>query len=199
MTPMKKILSACKLKQPQLVEITGISLDRVKNLSSGRVQGFTKEEAQALVEKLHVSDRWLATEEGDVLQTSQEQEFYRRLAGVKKSAQGANVDGLTDRQKTTLQQILFAHETGITDSLRDLLADTMSADEKMLLERYRASPQAVKDAALRVVLVGGDSPATKINQQFNAPSEQVAGRNIIINKLGVGDGKKGKTGRQGKD
>jgi len=52
---------------------------------------------------------------------------------------------------------------------------TLPADEMLLLERYRASPQAVKDAALRVVLVG--SPADNgivvhgnLGQQVTSPA-----------------------------
>jgi transcriptional regulator with XRE-family HTH domain len=66
----------------------------------------------------------------------------------------------------------------------------LAADERLLLERYRASPQAVKDAALRVVLVGGEPTATKIRQQFNAPAtgNMVAG-NMAIHEAGASYGK----------
>ena len=189
---MKQILEACKLKQPQLVEKTGISLDRVKNLSSGRVQGFTKEEAQALVEKLYVSSHWLAVGEGEVLQSPQEREFYRRLSSLRAATTGSNVEGLSDKQKTTFQQILFAYESGITDSLQDLLADVLAADERVLLERYRGSPQAVKDAALRVVMIGSDATVSTV-QHISGNQGQVAGSHIY-NETGAGNGKKkGKT------
>lgn len=43
--------------------------------------------------------------------------------------------------------------------------ETLSSDERLMLERYRASPKPLRDAALRVLL--GESPKQK-GQVFNA-------------------------------
>lgn len=37
----------------------------------------------------------------------------------------------------------------------------LAPDERLLMERYRASPAALRDAALRVLLGGGEPPPTK--------------------------------------
>ena len=42
----------------------------------------------------------------------------------------------------------------------------LTTEEKLLLEKYRTSPQTLKDAALRVLL-GGQDELTKINIQGN--------------------------------
>ena len=43
------------------MDILGVSLDRVKSLTSGRVAKLKPDEIKALVEDLHVSADWLAT------------------------------------------------------------------------------------------------------------------------------------------
>ncbi len=53
----------------------------------------------------------------------------------------------------------------------------MSADESLLLERYRASPRDLRDAALRVLL-GGDGPASRghqVKQKVSGNAGQVVG------------------------
>lgn len=65
--------------------------------------------------------------------------------------------------------------------------DVLSADERYLLERYRSSPQPLKDAALRVLL-GGEAPTGKSKKQvFNKDVSGQVAMGKIINK---GSGKK---------
>lgn len=45
--------------------------------------------------------------------------------------------------------------TGVRSSM------ALAPDERLLMERYRASPAALRDAALRVLLGGGEPPPTK--------------------------------------
>ena len=49
-------------------------------------------------------------------------------------------------------------------------------EEQMLLDRYRASPRDLRDAALRVLL-GGSAPESKIKQKVSGTANQVVGIN----------------------
>ena len=65
----------------------------------------------------------------------------------------------------------------------------LAPDERLLLDKYRNSPQAVKDAALRVVMIGGEVQGG-IVQHINSNQGQVAGKEIINNDTGAKGGKK---------
>ena len=68
----------------------------------------------------------------------------------------------------------------------------LAPDERVLLERYRASPQAVKDAALRVVMIGSDTTVSTV-QHISGNQGQVAGSHIYSETGAVNGKKKGKT------
>lgn len=57
--------------------------------------------------------------------------------------------------------------------------EVLSGDERMLLERYRGSPQPLKDAALRVLL-GGESAAPKV-VVHGGTGTQIESNNAPIN------------------
>lgn len=64
--------------------------------------------------------------------------------------------------------------------------EALSADERYLLERFRSSPPALRDAALRVLL-GGEPPAAKKSKK-QVFSKEVTGQvamGKIINKGNV--------------
>lgn len=64
--------------------------------------------------------------------------------------------------------------TGVKSSV------ALAPDERLLVERYRQSPQPLKDAALRVILGAPDTPSGAATQTFHAPvSGGVAGRDIV--------------------
>lgn len=57
---------------------------------------------------------------------------------------------------------------------------SLTAEERMLVERYRESPRPLKDAALRVLLGADLSSGDAAKQTFHAPvSGGVAGRDIV--------------------
>lgn len=65
--------------------------------------------------------------------------------------------------------------------------EILSADERYLLERYRSSPQPLKDAALRVLL-GSEAPASKSKKQvFN---KEVSGQVALGKIINKGSGEK---------
>lgn len=63
---------------------------------------------------------------------------------------------------------------------RDIAQD---ASERVLLERYRAAPKDLRDAALRVLL-GGDPPASpkRVDQQISGTGHQITRSGKIVNK-----------------
>lgn len=75
-------------------------------------------------------------------------------------------------------------------------AQALSPDESLLLDRYRASPRELRDAALRVLL-GGDGPTTskarKIKQTVSGNANQVVGVNQgVVNDGDRSSGTRGK-------
>lgn len=52
------------MQQAGLAEVMGVSLDRVKSLTSGKVKNLKREESEALIAKLGVRATWLVTGEG---------------------------------------------------------------------------------------------------------------------------------------
>lgn len=53
----------------EMADVMGISLDRAKNLSTGRAKKFKPEETQILVSQLGISPNWLMTGEGEMFDT----------------------------------------------------------------------------------------------------------------------------------
>jgi transcriptional regulator with XRE-family HTH domain len=71
-------------------------------------------------------------------------------------------------------------------------AIALAADERLLLERYRSSSQALKDAALRVLLSGEQASATKIVTHGDA-GQQLHGSQTLSNfTIDMRKNKKGK-------
>lgn len=63
---IKEICNACWLNQIDLADFTGIKLQRIKDISSGRVDGFKGDDIAVLVQKLHLNIDWLTTGSGEV-------------------------------------------------------------------------------------------------------------------------------------
>lgn len=56
---VREIMDSCGLTQRDLAATLGVPLDRVKSLSSGKVQKLTSEESQALVARLGIRPDWI--------------------------------------------------------------------------------------------------------------------------------------------
>lgn len=157
---MKILMRESGLTQKALAELLGVSLDRVKSLTSGRVQKLTREESEALVKKLHIRAEWLVTGEGPMFQSAPEQEFQRRLDVVAKASRQSAAAYLQPDQTDLLQQIMMAAEVGDSVTLRRLLRplseraaallddyERMSEDDRRALERTAAGLAAAGVAA----------------------------------------------------
>ncbi len=174
----KLLMKECGLTQKALAEVMGVPLQRVKHLAAGNVQKLTREETEALIVKLHVRADWLATGEGPMLQSPKELEFNRRLGAVRIASEKAGGAQLNREQSRLLQEILYFAEVEDYAGLIGLLP-SLSPDEQMLLDRYRASPQPLRDAALRVLL--GGEPGGQV-QHVTGNRGQVTQSGKIINK-----------------
>lgn len=131
------------LQQAGLADAMGVSLDRVKSLTSGKVKNLKREEGEALIKKLHIRGDWLATGEGPMLQSEGERELARRMDLLKLATGKAQVDGLELHHMRTLQEILLYAELGDADALRRALTQ-LKPDEMALVGSYRQCSDADK-------------------------------------------------------
>lgn len=192
-------MDAKSLTQRDLMDILGVSLDRVKSLTSGRVAKFKPEEIRALVEDLNVSADWLTTGSGPmfrVVARETQDEFARRMQVV--DDLGAVVDALplSAFEKVRIKAALTG-DVG-QDAARIAAPLALSPEEQLMLDRYRSSPRPLKDAALRVLLdsenpengtksqSGANASGTfkSRGRQINVTSHggQAAGRDIVTGK-----------------
>ena len=106
-TLLKQLMADRNLKQSDMADLLEVSIDRVKSLTSGRVKNLSREEGERLIRKLQVRAEWLATGEGEMIQSEGEQEFQRRsglLKGVSEIARNLTND---EDQRRLLQEALF--------------------------------------------------------------------------------------------
>jgi transcriptional regulator with XRE-family HTH domain len=141
-------MDAKSLSQRDLMDILGVSLDRVKSLTSGRVAKLKPDEIKALVEDLHVSADWLATGTGPMFRPQQAEDqdaFAQRMQAV--SAMGAVVDALPlpEPERARLKVLLTGDPVQDGALIAQALAGGLKPDEAALLDNYRhASPEGKK-------------------------------------------------------
>lgn len=145
---LRQVMDAKSLSQRDLMDILGVSLDRVKSLTSGRVAKLKPDEIKALVEDLHVSADWLATGTGPMFRPQQAEDqdaFAQRMQAV--SAMGAVVDALPlpEPERARLKVLLTGDPVQDGALIAQALAGGLKPDEAALLDNYRhASPEGKK-------------------------------------------------------
>ena len=145
---LRQVMDAKSLSQRDLMDILGVSLDRVKSLTSGRVAKLKPDEIKALVEELHVSADWLATGTGPMFRPQQAEDqdaFAQRMQAV--SAMGAVVDALplSEPERARLKVLLTGDPAHDGALIAQALAGGLKPDEAALLDNYRhASPEGKK-------------------------------------------------------
>lgn len=127
---LKKVMRECKLRQPELAEVLGTSLDRVKSLTSGRVKNLTREESEALIGKLDIRADWLITGEGPMFQYDEEtqDEFVNRMQAIKRL--GALINAMPLSQITRMRLSIVM--TGDAEQDGRLLFDAITAEARGL-------------------------------------------------------------------
>lgn len=95
-----------KLDQKALSELLDVPLHRVKSLSSGRVQKFTRKESEALVRKLKISPEWLITGEEPMVDDETDDEFADRVQAVSHMQRVVAALPLNDLERKRLQALM---------------------------------------------------------------------------------------------
>lgn len=169
-----------------MADVLGVPLHRVKSLTTDKVKNLTREEADALVTKLHVRGDWLATGEGPIFQSENERELHRRLGAVRASTQKIHAAGLKAEAAGALQELLYYAELGDMAALTKLLDQMprLSAEELVLVQRFRAASADVQRMVLGALLgftqAGGS--AGQHNSGANAVQVGSAGGNVTVHK-----------------
>lgn len=144
---LKQIMTAASMQQTDLADLLGVSIDRIKGLTSGRTKKLTREEADALVTKLHVRGDFLATGEGPIFQSESEREFYRRMEAVKTAT--AMAAHAPPGRVADFQALLFQMETNprllkLIQNYMECSEEDRRALEKIALLHAEAEHKEVK-------------------------------------------------------
>lgn len=123
---VRSIAKSKGLSQKALAEVLGVSLDRVKSLTSGKVQKLAPAEAKAFVDVLHVRGQYIATGEGPIFKSSEEMEFDRRLAAISAATKIA-----THGRDNAVQMDAYI-----------ALVESLTTDEQRLVHSYRVCAKA---------------------------------------------------------
>lgn len=154
---LKQVMKECGLQQKALAEVLGVTLDRVKSLTSGKVHKLTREESEVLIKKLNIRGDWLATGEGPMFQSAGEREFQRRLDELKSATDAASA--LPEDKQRLMQELLFYVGAGDITALAAAMSrvEIVSPGEAALLDNYRHAPPEGK-AALKAVCAALEKP-----------------------------------------
>ena len=175
---LKAVMKEFELHQTGLAEVMGVSLDRVKSLTSGKAKNLKREEGEALIKKLHIRGDWLATGEGPMLQSEGERELDRRMDLLKLASGKARIAGLESHYMRALQEILFFAELGDAVALRKALTQ-LQPDEMALVGSYR---NCSEDGKVRLI-----QQAAVLSAGLPAGQGKSAGAESTVNQRAVGD------------
>jgi len=117
-------MKARGLQQKGLAEVLGVSLDRVKSLTSGKVKNLTREEHEALVKKLNVNADWLITGEGPMFEEETDEEYAEQIRATNRVRAIVEAMPLPEISRKRLQAIL----TGDPAQDGPLIADALRGD-----------------------------------------------------------------------
>jgi DNA-binding Xre family transcriptional regulator len=82
-TQIKQLMADLQLQQKDLAEVLEVPIDRVKNLTAGRVKNLTRDETELLVQKLNIRPQWLISGTGTMLSDDEsDDEFVARQQGI---------------------------------------------------------------------------------------------------------------------
>lgn len=175
---LKAVMKEFELHQTGLAEVMGVSLDRVKSLTSGKAKNLKHEEGEALIKKLHIRGDWLATGEGPMLQSEGERELDRRMDLLKLASGKAQIAGLESHYMRALQEILFFAELGDAVALRKALTQ-LQPDEMALVGSYR---NCSEDGKVRLI-----QQAAVLSAGLPTGQGKSAGAENAVNQRAVGD------------
>jgi len=197
---VKEVMQACNLQQKGLAEVLGVSIDRVKSLTSGKVKDFTREEREALVNNLGIHPTWLITQQGPMFSHEEEDEtddeFADRIQAetrMRRLVEALPLDEFARMRLAALMRGDPAQDAPrIAEAIREAALDK---GEQLLIDNYRRSSDegraylvqesALVAAGLRAPpqRAAAGAPPTRIEKQVNvtasAQGSQAAGRKIV--------------------
>ena len=174
-TLLKMLMQELGLNQSELADVMEVKLQRVRDLSSGRAKKLTREESELLVGKLDVRAEWLITGEGSMFQDDEPQEeFVDRMRSINHARAMVDALPLGDQEKLRLKAVMTGDakvdgeaiaiemaKTLVQTSPVSNVATVLSARESALIDNYRASPEAAKQALETTSAVLAQSKLTK--------------------------------------
>ncbi len=99
-------------RQADLAEALGVSIDRVKSLTSGRVKKLSSQEMRDLVEKLHVRPVFLTTGELPIFQRPEDVALGERMQLLSDASQKATSLELPPRYQVLVRDVLVGAALG---------------------------------------------------------------------------------------
>lgn len=138
-----------ELRQADLAEVLGVSIDRVKSLTSGRVKKLSAAEMQALVSRLQVHPAFLVTGDGPMFQDDQSAALAERLRHLGEATKLIDPLDLPVRYKMFVRDVVSGALSGQSEQLHKTI-DGFVIDE--VAERFGQT---------LVVPAGEKMPSTK--------------------------------------
>lgn len=151
---IRLVMEARRLTQQDLADLIGSSLSRVKAMTTGRVARLKPDEIRALVEDLHVSADWLATGKGAPFRRpvpkESADEFAGRMRAINLIANLLDAMPLPEAVRDKTRVLI----TGDPEQDGKIIAQAfdLPPDEAALLDNYRNSHEAGKDALRRTAI-----------------------------------------------
>lgn len=189
---LKQVMKKFDLQQVGLAEVMGVSIDRVKSLTSGKVKNLKREESEALIGKLGIRAAWLVTGEEPMLEGDESQDqFIARMRAIEQMS--ALLKAMPMRELT--RQRLGVLMTGDPSSDGPLIAQALAAEvqgadfltgqdnkapsaqtaeETMLLEYFRTASPIGRRAAIGA-LVGASTDVTPAVREVTMTSRSGMG------------------------
>ena len=130
---IRQIMEAKGLRQTELAEALGVSIDRVKNITSGRVKKLSGAEMQALVSKLQVQPGFLVSGEGPMFQDDQSAALAERLRHLGEATKLIDPLDLPVRYKVFVRDVVSGALSGQSEQLHKTI-DGFVIDE--VAERF---------------------------------------------------------------
>jgi transcriptional regulator with XRE-family HTH domain len=159
---VRAILSETGLSQAGLADAMGVSHQRIRNMTTGRVQKLHEEETRALVQELHINGQWLATGEGRIRQSSEEIALEERLRQLRETTRRSSELSLAPERQVFVRDILY----GVAMNNAALIDATIDG----FLATHGPPPAPPSESP---------SKPPKVAQAFHGNVGQVAGGNII--------------------
>lgn len=195
---MKQVMVACDLRQTDLADVLGVSLSRVKAMTSGRVKKLTPEETRKLVTTLNLSAHWLATGELPMFNTMGGEKLSEALTKVKLTATRVSALGLRDEEARAVAEIAngisFSDAAMVQSGLALAAQANLAGDEKVLLANFRgcsdqAKAQLVQMAALLAAGVNAgvhQTPARRSGNSIRVDGGVGRGAVVVAGKVSKG-------------